>query len=458
MDAMTNESDAIKNNLLKTNTPDLLRFDAYRFSAYNPPAMSVAVPKGVFDIWPQSAEPWKDSALWQHVENICREIAGLYGLSEVRTPIFERTELFNRSVGEETDIVGKEMYTFEDKGGRSMSLRPEGTAPVVRALLNSGVQTGDFFKFYYLGPMFRYERQQAGRYRQHHQFGAEIIGDPSPERDAELIDLLFSLFKRLGLRNLNLMINSVGDQESRETYRTALKHHLSSKLEQLSPDSQRRFDTNPLRILDSKDPRDQEILIDVPSIFDFLSPPCRDHFSGVQQALQTLEIPFSVNSRLVRGIDYYTGTVFEITAGELGAQNSLGGGGRYDELVAQLGGPVLPALGFGAGLERIIQTMIGQQVQPSRTASIRLLLVPMGYQARRYCFELTKRFRTLGIACDLELMERKLKVILRRADSQAIPFAVLIGDRELETGMCELKDMATHTSKTIRLEDLATHV
>jgi histidyl-tRNA synthetase len=420
--------------------------------------MFIAIPKGVFDIWPMAAEAWKDSALWAHVEAVCRETAHLYGLLEVRTPAFERTELFSRSVGEETDIVRKEMYTFEDKGGRSMSLRPEGTAPVIRALLGAGLQTGDFHKYYYLGPMFRYERQQAGRYRQHHQFGAEIIGDPSPERDAELIDLLMTLFRRLGLSNLGLTINSIGDRPSREAYKLALRDYLSARLQNLSEDSQRRLQTNPLRILDSKDPQDGAVVAQAPSILDFLSPHCQDQFAAVQDALRRLNIPFEINNRLVRGLDYYTGTVFEVTAGELGAQNSLGGGGRYDDLISQLGGPDLPALGFGAGLERILQTMIGQAIPKPPLPPLRALFIPVGAAARNYCFSLVKGLRDEGISCDLDLLERKLKVALRQAAAREIPFVAVIGDAELQSGSCELKEMATHASKTVKLEDLAIHV
>lgn len=420
--------------------------------------MSIATPKGVFDVLPGTSDLWKDPTLWQYLEKICREVSHLYGFLEVRTPAFERTELFQRSVGEETDIVGKEMYTFVDKGGRSLSLRPEGTAPVIRALLSSGIRDGELYKYYYLGPMFRYERQQAGRYRQHHQFGAEVIGDSSPERDAELIDLLMSLFRRLGLRNLNLMINSIGDRESRDKYRKALCEFLRTKLSVLSEDSQRRFETNPLRILDSKDPADQEALVGAPSILDFLSSACSTHFSAVQQALRSLDLEFTLNPRLVRGLDYYTRTVFEITAGELGAQNSLGGGGRYDDLIQQLGGPALPALGFGAGLERILQTMIGQGVSLPSAPHPRLLIVPMGDAARERCFLLLKQLRNQGIAAEIELQDRKLKSALRRADSRGIPFVTIIGDDELQKGTCDLKEMATHTAQSVRLEEVANHV
>lgn len=420
--------------------------------------MVIASPKGVFDILPGSDEPWKDSSIWQHVERSCREVARLYGFLEARTPAFERTELFTRGVGETTDIVSKEMYTFEDKGGRSISLRPEGTAPLIRALLTSGQQLSGLQKLFYIGPMWRYERQQAGRYRQHHQFGVEAIGDPSPERDAELMDLLMSLFQRLGLTGLKLMINSIGDLEDRVAYKKALINYLTPKRSQLSEDSQRRLELNPLRILDSKDAADQEILQGCPTIFEYLSEGSRAHFVEVQHVLERLAVPFSVEPRLVRGLDYYTRTVFEITAPQLGAQNSLGGGGRYDQLIQQLGGPASPALGFGVGLERVIQTMCAQEVELPEPPRPKLLLLPIGGGARHAAFGLLKRLRQGGVATEIELIEGKLKAALRKAASSQIPFVAVIGDEELAKGSCELKEMATHKSLTVRLEDLGNHV
>lgn len=291
--------------------------------------MKIAIPPGVFDIIPiDDQEKWKSSYLWAHVEKIIRETARDYGYQEIRTPLFERTELFQRSVGDSSDIVSKEMYSFEDKGGRSLSLRPEGTAPVIRAFIEHQLhQKASVQKLFYIAPMFRYERAQAGRYRQHHQFGAEVIGNASPEQDAELIDLLYTLYQRLGLKNLTLFINSIGDNTSRQAFRKALKDYLAPQAALLSPDSQTRLELNPLRILDSKDPRDQEIVARAPSILNFLSEEANTHFEDLKRLLTLLRIPYQVNPLLVRGLDYYNKTVFEVVAGELGAQNSIGGGG-----------------------------------------------------------------------------------------------------------------------------------
>ncbi len=421
-----------------------------------------SLPKGVFDIYPLSPkdelegdEAWKDSALWQYLEKEIRELAHLFGLLEVRTPVFERTELFTRSVGVETDIVSKEMYTFDDKGGRSMSLRPEGTAPAIRALVDHRLQPdGPVHKLYYIGPMFRYERQQLGRYRQHHQFGAEVVGDGSPLRDAELIDLLWTLLRKLGLSQLSLQINSIGTNEARSRYKAALREYLRAHLGALTPDSLRRFETNPLRILDSKEEADQAILVGAPSLLDFLEPDCLRHFADLQAALKELGIPFEVNPRLVRGLDYYNRTVFEITTSELGAQNSLGGGGRYDGLVKSLGGPDLPALGFGAGLERIIQTLLRQKIALPPRPHVTALLLPLGESARQPAFRLLKRLREQGVAAEIDLGERKLKVALRLADQMGVDYVLLLGDEELTTETCTVKTMKGHASERIALDQV----
>lgn len=302
--------------------------------------MKYTVPPGVFDIVPNSPqEPWRNSHIWQFVEQHIRSITREYGFEEMRTPIFERAELWQRGVGESTDIVSKEMYLFEDKGKRLMSLRPEGTAAAMRAVIeNQLTNQGTIQKLYYIGPMFRYDRPQAGRYRQHHQFGVEAIGSDAPEQDVEVIDMLYTLYSRLGLKGLSVYINSIADPESRANFRNALKDYLRPFFSELSEDSQARLDVNPLRILDSKNPRDQEISKGAPSILDYLSSASRDHFEQVKKLLTAIKIPFEINPQLVRGLDYYNNTVFEVVAGELGAQNSIGGGGRYDGLLKMMGG------------------------------------------------------------------------------------------------------------------------
>ncbi|MBS0622508.1 MAG: histidine--tRNA ligase [Verrucomicrobia bacterium] len=416
--------------------------------------MAIPSAKGVFDILPHAQEDWRDSGLWAYLEGVIRTLAERYCFGEIRTPLFERTELFNRGVGTTSDIVSKEMYTFEDRAGRSMSLRPEGTAPVARAYIEHHLeQSGTLQKLFYISSMFRYERQQAGRYRQHHQFGAEIIGGAAAGLDAELIDLLWTLLMTLGLKGLTLHLNSLGDVQARQLFRTHLQDYLRPHLKELSSDSQERFAANPLRILDSKAPQDRAILQEAPSILDFLQPECAEHFSQVQMSLKTLNIPFVINPQLVRGLDYYNRTVFEITANELGAQNSLGGGGRYDSLMQELGGPDVPALGFGAGLERILQTMIAQKAFFPPPPHPKLLLIPLGAEATAMCMALAKDLRQ-KFPVEIDHSGKKLKASLKMADALGAEFVAVIGENEMKTGVCEVKQMATHTSRTLKLEEL----
>lgn len=423
--------------------------------------MKYPIPPGVFDIIPQDLqEQWKSSYLWSYVETIIRKTAQDYGFQEIRTPLFERTELFQRSVGETSDIVSKEMYTFEDKGGRSMSLRPEGTAPVMRAFIEHQLQNqAPIHKLFYIAPMFRYERAQAGRYRQHHQFGVEVIGNSSPEQDAEVIDLLYTLYNRLGLQNLTLYLNSIGDATSRQQFRQALKDYLAPHLSLLSPDSQTRFETNPLRILDSKDPRDQEIVAKAPSILDFLNEQSKNHFEELKKLLDSLKIPYRVNPLLVRGLDYYNKTVFEIVAGDLGAQNSIGGGGRYDGLIHSLGGPDLPSIGFGTGLERIIQTLINQSthnpdLKLPTPQSPALFIISLGAEPKQMAFSLLHALRQEGIACLMEFGDRKLGKSMQYADHIGARYVLVLGEHELTQGEAELKEMETGHKIKIALKDL----
>ena len=420
--------------------------------------MKYPIPPGVFDIIPiDSQETWKSSYLWDYVEQMIRGTARDYGYQEIRTPLFERTELFQRSVGDTSDIVSKEMYTFEDKGGRSLSLRPEGTAPVLRAFIEHQLhQIAPVQKLFYIAPMFRYERAQAGRYRQHHQFGAEAIGTSSPEQDAELIDLLYTLYQRLGLKNLTLFINSIGDTTSRQAFRQALKNYLVPHVSLLSPDSQMRLEVNPLRILDSKDPRDRDIVAHAPSILDFLSEEEQAHFEELKHLLKLLRIPYQVNHLLVRGLDYYNKTVFEVVAGELGAQNSIGGGGRYDDLLTNLGGPDLPSIGFGTGIERILQTMISQNVSMPLPNHPKLFLVALGEKAKATCFELLHALRQSGIPSQMDFGNKKVGKMLQYANQIGATYVVVIGDHELEAQEVELKEMATGHKVKIPLSEIVT--
>lgn len=425
--------------------------------------MSIKAPPGVFDILPRDPkEEWRNSHLWNHVEKVIRETAEEYGYQEIRTPLFERTELFQRGVGETSDIVTKEMYTFQDKGDRSLSLRPEGTAPVARAYIEHHLNHElPIQKFYYIGPMFRYERAQAGRYRQHHQFGVEAIGSSSPEQDAEVIDLLYTLYSRLGLQNLRVKINNLGDAECRNKYRGALQSYLKSYYNELSEDSKKRFEKNPLRILDSKDPRDGEIIAEAPSILEFLSLECKNHFEQVLKSLNALDIPYEINDKIVRGLDYYNRTVFEVVADELGAQNSIGAGGRYDGLIKMLGGPDTPSTGFATGIERVIQTILGQGVSTPAPFRPTIFIIPLGENAKTPCFEILHDLRKQGIKSQMDFTGRKLGKVMGYANQVGAKFVAVIGDNELKTKQVELKNMETgekilapvfHLSRILRIE------
>lgn len=422
--------------------------------------MEYSIPKGVFDILPEQPKPengWCASAHWQYVEEVMRQTALEYGFREIRTPIFERTELFVRGVGESSDIVTKEMFTFLDKAERSMTLRPEGTAAVMRSFVENRLyQIPTLHKFFYLGPMFRYERPQAGRYRQHYQFGAEAIGIGKPEQDVELIDMLCTLYGRLGLKNLSVMLNSVGDAATREPYQKALSDYLRPHFEKLSAESQVRFHKNVLRILDSKDPQDQKLLEGAPSILEMLNGEAQDHFQKVQSLLKDLKIPFSINSKLVRGLDYYNKTVFEITSSALGAQNTIGAGGRFDGLIAMLGGPDLPAIGFATGIERILQTMVKQGAAFPPPPHPLVFLIPLGEASAPYCFKLLAELRHEGIAAEMDLSGKKIQHGLQLADKLGATYAVVVGDEELKKEEIKLKEMKTRAERSVRLSELIT--
>ncbi len=402
--------------------------------------MEYTIAKGTYDILPfekEEEDKWRESSRWQYIEAVLRETAHAYGFQEMRTPIFEKTELFVRSVGEGTDIVSKEMYTFIDKGDRSLTLRPEGTAPSMRAFVENKLYAqGRVHKYYYLGPMFRYERPQSGRYRQHHQFGAEALGNSAPEQDAELIDLLCEIYRRLGLKNLTVCINSVGDAQTRSQYKKALLDYLTPRATELSSDSQERLAKNVLRIL------------------DYLQPACKAHFERVLHLLDTLHIAYQVKPTLVRGLDYYNKTVFEVTAGELGAQNSVGGGGRYDGLTSALGGPDLPAVGFATGLERLLQTMSRQHAPFPAPPHPTFFFIPLGEKALAFCFEHLCRLRHEGIAAEIDLSAKKIGHSLSLAGALGAQYALIIGDDELASERATLKNLSTRETQQIAFEDL----
>ena len=414
-------------------------------------AEKITAPKGVLDILPE--ESWK----WQTVEGIARDVAALYHFSEIRTPVFEHTELFHRGVGETSDVVSKETYTFEDRGKRSVTLRPEGTAGVVRAAIehNLVAQEGSRVKVFYIGPNFRYERPQAGRLRQHHQFGAEAFGVAEPEQDVECILLQMDFYRRCGVRDLELQVNSLGDRESKGRYRDALVAYLTPKQAQLGEDSQRRLATNPLRILDSKDPRDQEATKGAPPAHESLSEKSRSQFERVQKLLAEAQVPFRVNPSLVRGFDYYTETLWEVTAGGLGAQNAIGGGGRYDNLVEQLGGRPTPGVGFGSGIERLLLALESQGVALPRSEPKLIWLVSHGPEAQEANWQLMLELRRQGFACDMDPSGRSVKSQFKVADREKAAFCLITGETELQSNSVVLKNLATGEQATVPRNEIA---
>ncbi len=418
--------------------------------------MQHQIPKGTFDILPYGAEEsWQLSDLWQYVEKIIRDISTEYGYREIRTPIYEMTGLFDRGVGETSDIVTKEMFTFQDKGGRSVTLRPEGTSSVMRAFIeNRLANLGNPHKFFYIGPMFRYERPQSGRYRQHHQFGIEAIGNASPEQDAEVIDLLCELYRRLGIKNLKVHVNSVGDLESRANFKEALLNYLQPHFKELSEDSKTRFEKNPLRILDSKDPKDKEIVKGAPSILKHLSENARSHFDTLCKCLDQIGVPYEIDDKIVRGLDYYNKTVFEVLAGDLGAQNTIGAGGRFDGLISTIGGPDLPAVGFATGLERVLQVMIAQKIPIPKPKRPIVYFIPMGDEAKAKCFELATECRHHHIGADIELSAKKMQVSIQNAIRAEAPYCAIIGSDELEKGFVQLKNLETREQREVKFADL----
>lgn len=417
--------------------------------------MKIQLPKGTFDILPYNGEAWQQSDIWQYVEGVIRKTAAEYGYREIRTPIYEKTELFDRGVGETSDIVMKEMFTFQDRSARSISLRPEGTASVARAFVeNNLAQLGNTHKFFYIGPMFRYERPQSGRYRQHHQFGIEAYGCSTPEQDAEVIDLLLQVYQRLGLKNLKVHLNTVGDAASRVLYKQALIDFLKPHYDSLSADSKVRFEKNPLRILDSKDPKDKEIMQNAPSILNHLTPEAKLHFQTLCHILDKIQVPYAVDDRIVRGLDYYNKTVFEVLTTDLGAQNTIGAGGRYDGLIGQFDGPDLPAVGFATGLERVIQTMLAQKIPTPKGTRPLVYFIPIGDAAREKCFELATECRHNHIPVDCELHAKKVPNAIQNAIRSDASYCCILGSEELDSGKAKLKELSTREETSISLTNL----
>jgi histidyl-tRNA synthetase len=401
--------------------------------------------RGMVDLLPASI------GLWQRVEATAREHFRRAGLQEIRTPVLEPTELFARGIGEATDVVGKEMYTFLDRGERSCTLRPEGTASVVRAAIQHGLLGQGAQRLWYGGPMFRYERPQAGRQRQFHQIGAEMLGLADPRSDAEAIALGWDLLADLGVGSLCLEINSLGDHDDRVRYRAALVAYLEQHREQLDADSQQRLVSNPLRILDAKDPGTQAVLEGAPSLLETLGSTSRARFDQVLAHLAALAIPFRLNPRLVRGLDYYGHTAFEITSNQLGAQATVCGGGRYDGLVAQLGGPPTPAFGWALGMERLVLLVAGSERAATVAANPDLYLVSRGEAAEAQALVLARQWRRAGLAVELDLSGAAFAKQFKRADRSGARWAAVIGESEASEGVVVLKDLRAKAPQDLRL-------
>jgi histidyl-tRNA synthetase len=406
--------------------------------------MSIQAIKGVKDILPA------DITVWHHLETTARTLFEGHGYSEIRVPIFEYTELFARSIGASTDIVEKEMYTFEDRDGRKITLRPEGTAGVVRAFVEHKMYAdSQLTRLYYLGPMFRHERPQKGRYRQFYQIGVEALGLDHPHVDIEILAMLRTLFARLGITGLTLQINSLGDSACRGGYRDALKEYLKGKLPTLCADCQRRYETNPLRVLDCR--VDADKFKDSPIMLDHLCGPCKVHFETVEAGLKTLGVLFEVNPRLVRGLDYYTRTTFEMVMGHLGAQNTVAAGGRYDGLVQEIGGPATPGIGFALGVERAISLIDASSLQPPRP---QLFISALGEHAVAFALPLIHDLRSAGIRVETDYTGASLKSQMKKADKSGAEFTLIVGEQELKTQKAVLRNMLTKEQADVPLQHI----
>ncbi len=405
----------------------------------------INVPKGTKDVLPEQ------SFKWHYLEKIIAEVTSLFCLKEIRTPTFEHTELFLRGVGDTTDIVNKEMYTFNDKGNRSMTLKPEGTAGVARSFIENGLFNGAMpLKMYYITPVFRYERPQAGRLREHHQFGVEIYGASGADMDAEVILIAHTLLKKAGL-NVALNINSIGCPKCRKEYNEAFKKYLKGSYDKMCKVCQERYEKNPLRILDCKEEGCKLLCANAPKITDYLCEDCKAHFESLKKHLSFAGLEYTVNPSIVRGLDYYTRTVFEFVTTDLGSQGTVCGGGRYDNLVAQLGGPSIPCVGFGMGMERILMLMEAKGIEIHNDEVADLYLATLGDNAREKAFALCHELRLLGVRCEIDHMQRGIKPQFKYADKIGAKHVITIGDSELENGEVKLKNMFSREEVCVKL-------
>jgi histidyl-tRNA synthetase len=416
-------------------------------------AQEYKAPRGTQDVLPE------DQPYWDFVRDAASRLAAVFGYGRIETPVFEEASLFTRGVGEITDIVQKEMYIFKDRGGLDLALRPEGTAPVCRAYLEHGMHNQPQpVRLWYWTPIFRYDRPQAGRYRQHHQFGIEAIGEADSAVDAEVIELLWRLYEELGLTSLALQLNSIGDKQCRPQYLEVLRAYYRDKLDSVCDDCRARFDRNPLRLLDCKQERCQPIIAGAPPITDHLCEDCAAHFTDLKALLVSASVPFTLNPRLVRGLDYYTRTVFEVTPPDEGAQSTIGGGGRYDGLIELLGGRPTPGVGFATGIERIILNLKRQAVAVPGQRGPDVYVAVQSPAARVPAFRLASELRRGGIAALVGASERSLKAQMRQADALGARYVAILGERELADSSVTLKDLATGGQETAPIGETSARI
>jgi len=412
--------------------------------------MLTQAPRGTKDVLPG------DSYKWQYVEEVMRKHCANFGYREMRTPVFEHTELFLRGVGDTTDIVQKEMYTFNDKGNRSITLKPEGTAGVVRSFIENGMQNEvQPTKVYYLNnPIFRYENPQSGRLREHHQFGVEAFGGPNASLDAEIIGLALGIFKELGITGLSVNINSIGCPDCRPKYNAALKEYFRENLDNLCDTCKSRYDRNPLRILDCKDENCRKYIANAPIMIDYLCDDCKEHFESLKEHLNALNIEYKINPMIVRGLDYYTKTVFEVISHTIGAQGTVCGGGRYDNLVEELGGPKMPGVGFGLGIERLLLTLESTGLEIEKPSLYDVYVCTMGKEAEIEGFKLCMSLREKGIKVESDHVGRSMKAQFKYADKIDAPYVVVIGEEELKNNIVVLRDMKNGIQQEVAMDKI----
>ena len=411
--------------------------------------MLTKAPKGTKDVLPGESEKWV------YLEGLFRQVCKTFGYDEIRTPVFEHTELFQRGIGETTDVVQKEMYTFEDKGKRSITLKPEGTAPAVRAFIENKLYAGaQPTKLFYVTPCFRYERPQAGRMRAFHQFGIEVFGSDNPSIDAEVIALAMEFFKKVGLKRLSLRINSIGCPKCRKEYNELLMKYLDGKKDSLCETCIDRIDKNPMRVIDCKNDSCKAAISDIPLMLDHICDECSDHFEKVKTYLQSMDVEFEIDPRIVRGLDYYSKTAFEIISEDIGAQSTVCGGGRYDNLVSELGGPDTPAIGFGMGIERLLLTIQNNDIELPVQKGLDIFIVAIGDEAQAESMNILSRLRENGISADKDHLGRSVKAQFKYSDKQNARFTVVLGEDEMKNDAVTLKDMKTSQQFEIKLSNL----